>query len=83
MTRLSKEELLESLEYAYRYPIEKPPKDLRAYKEIKALIEASKKVTEEWIEEKAVELYNYLYYDTFCLDQVRGFIRLLVEEMRV
>jgi len=40
------------------------------------------RVTEEWIEEKAVEIYNYLYYKTFNLDQVRGFIRLLVMENR-
>jgi len=40
-------------------------------------------ITEKWIEEKAVEIYNYLYYETFNLDQVRGFIRLLVKEMIV
>jgi len=45
--------------------------------------EVVKPVTEKWIEEKAVELYNYLYYETFNLDQVRGFIRLLVKEMKV
>jgi hypothetical protein len=39
------------------------------------------KITEKWIEEKAVELHNYLYYETFNLDQVRGFIRLLIKEI--
>lgn len=43
---------------------------------------AQSQVTEGWIEEKAVEIYNYLYYKTFNLDQVRGFIRLLVDEIQ-
>ena len=40
------------------------------------------KVTEEWIEEKAIEVYNYLYYETFNLSQVTDFIRSLVEEIK-
>lgn len=42
---------------------------------------STNEITERWIEEKAVEIYNYLYYETFNLDQVRGFIRLLVKEI--
>ena len=42
---------------------------------------STNEITERWIEEKAVEIYNYLYYKTFNLDQVRGFIRLLVKEI--
>jgi len=37
--------------------------------------------TEEWINEKATELYNYLYYETFSLEQVRDFIRLLIKKL--
>jgi len=36
---------------------------------------------EKWIEEKATELYNYLYYETFNLDQVKDFIRSLIKEL--
>lgn len=38
-------------------------------------------VTEEWIEEKTDEAYNLLYYETFNRNQVKDFIRSLVEEL--
>jgi hypothetical protein len=38
-------------------------------------------ITEEWLKGKAVELYNYLYYETFSLKQVTDFIRSLIEEV--
>lgn len=89
MSKLSKEELLEFLNRFYALWREwmqeetTMPNMLKlageACEQIKELIQKPE-VTEEWIEEKAVELYNYLYYETFCLDQVRGFIRLLVKE---
>jgi len=43
---------------------------------------STNKITEEWIEEKAIEIYNYLYYETFNLNQVIDFIRSLVEEVK-
>ena len=36
---------------------------------------------EKWIEEKATELYNYLYYETFNLEQVKDFIRSFIKEL--
>jgi len=38
-------------------------------------------VTEEWYEEKAIELYNLLYYKTFNMQQVKDSIHSLVEEI--
>jgi len=56
----------------------------RAYLQIKSLIEAQAEPSEEWInnfvEEKAVEIYNYLYYKTFKLNQVKDFICNLLKE---
>jgi len=44
---------------------------------------STNKITEEWIEKKAVEIYNYLYYETFNLNQVKDFIRSLFKEVEM
>jgi TPP-dependent indolepyruvate ferredoxin oxidoreductase alpha subunit len=52
---MKKEELLESLEYAYRFPRTKPPKDLRAYNQIVAIIKNQPTIIEKNIKEWAYE----------------------------
>ena len=58
----------------------------QAYQQIKELIQKSE-VTEEWIdnfvEEKAIELCNYLYYETFKLKHVKDFLCLFIKELKV
>jgi len=44
---------------------------------------STNKITAEWVEKKAVEIYNYLYYKTFNLRQVEDFIFSLLEEAGV
>jgi len=39
------------------------------------------KITEEWIEEKAIEIYNLSYYKSFQPKQIAECIRSLLEEL--
>ena len=38
------------------------------------------KLKEEWIEEKAIELFNYLYYRSFNLKQIKDFLHSFIKE---
>lgn len=82
MTKLKREELLEWLDKCWGI-VRLSWDDLeladQAYEQIKKIIEKPQ-VTEEWFEEKASELYNLLYYETFNQGQVKDFIRSLVKE---
>jgi len=91
MSKLKEEELLEWFKkegsrYAFLQathphlgyiPTER---DKQAYKQIVALIKKPR-VTEEWIEEKATEIYNLSYYKSFKPRQIADCIRSLVEEI--
>lgn len=76
--KLSKEELLKKLNKAFEY-LPLSIANGQAHRQIKEMIKKPE-VTEEWIEEKATELYNLLYYKTFNRNQVKDFIRLLYRE---
>jgi len=52
----------------------------QAYQQIKEMIKRPR-VTEEWIKEKAVEIYNLSYYESFHPKQIAECIRSLVEEI--
>lgn len=40
-------------------------------------------ITEEWIKEKAIEIYNLSYYESFEPKQIANYIRSLVEELSI
>ena len=67
MSKLNQEELLRWLEQAHRYfTFEPPGKDEQAYQQIKEMIQKPE-VTEEWIQEKAIELSNKIHLkDNIC-----------------
>jgi hypothetical protein len=59
---IDKEELLISLDDVYRFSVGKRSRDLLAYKQIVALIEASKEVTEDWIEEWCSQIVGIFWW---------------------
>lgn len=56
--------------------------DEAIFQKILDMNEVQAEPSEEWYKEKAIEIYNHLYYKTFNLNQAKDFIRNLAKEAR-
>ena len=81
LLKIMHQKSIEYFENENSYEIRLIPELQQAYQQIKERIQKPE-ITEGFIEEKAIELYNCLYYPTFSLDQVKDFIRELVKEIQ-